>query len=86
MGTILKITGDLINTVWKNKDVVEVEHAVDVTLLVIASRNEFLVTHQNSIDSLECHWCSGLWAQDDWQADMVLPRDMRCHSMMFYAS
>ncbi|PBK86527.1 cytochrome P450 [Armillaria gallica] len=28
----LKITGDLINTVWKNKDVVEVEHAVDVTL------------------------------------------------------
>ncbi|KAK0466887.1 cytochrome P450 [Desarmillaria tabescens] len=28
----LKITGDLMNTVWKNKDVVEVEHVVDVTL------------------------------------------------------
>ncbi len=40
----LKITGDLINMIWKNKDVVEVEHVVDVTLPVIVSRNEFLMT------------------------------------------
>ncbi len=40
----LKITEDLLNTVWKNEDVVEVEHAVDVTLSVSASCNDSSTT------------------------------------------
>ncbi|KAK0241060.1 cytochrome P450 [Armillaria nabsnona] len=53
----LKITGDLINTVWKNKDVVEVEHAVDVTLPI----------------ALNLIGVAGFGRKMDWQADMVLP-------------
>ncbi|PBK63872.1 614/534 cytochrome P450 [Armillaria solidipes] len=53
----LKITEDLINTVWKNEEVVEAEHAVDVTLSI----------------ALKVISVAGFGRKMDWQADTVVP-------------
>ncbi|KAK0202482.1 cytochrome P450 [Desarmillaria ectypa] len=53
----LNITGDLINTVWKDTDVVEVEHVVDVTLEI----------------ALNIIGVAGFGRKMNWQADSVVP-------------
>ncbi|KAK0466861.1 cytochrome P450 [Desarmillaria tabescens] len=68
----LKITGDLINTVWKNKDVVEVEHVVDVTLPI----------------ALNVISVAGFGHEMDWQVDTVVPGThmMSFHDTLHLAS
>ncbi|PBK85291.1 cytochrome P450 [Armillaria gallica] len=68
----LKITEDLINTVWKNEDMVEVEHAVDVTLSI----------------ALKVISVAGFGRKMDWQADTVAPEGhtMSFHDALNLAS
>ncbi|KAK0479259.1 cytochrome P450 [Armillaria novae-zelandiae] len=68
----LKITEDLIKTVWKNEDVVEVEHAVEVTLSI----------------ALKVIGVAGFGHKMDWQADTVVPatHTMSFHDALNLAS
>ncbi|KAK0463297.1 cytochrome P450 [Armillaria novae-zelandiae] len=68
----LKITEDLIKTVWKNEDVVEVEHAVEVTLSI----------------ALKVIGVAGFGRKMDWQADTVVPatHTMSFHDALNLAS
>lgn len=68
----LKITEDLIKTVWKNEDVVEVEHAIDITLSV----------------ALKVIGAAGFGRKMDWQADTVVParHTMSFHDALNLAS
>ncbi|KAK0184547.1 cytochrome P450 [Armillaria mellea] len=69
---LLKIMENLINTVWKNQDVVEVEHMVDVTLLI----------------ALKVIGMAGFGCKIDWQADTVIPErhTMSFHDTLNLAS